>query len=137
MSIDKRLQARRDARIALGEVGILVNNQNDSLCFGVFEDGFECNLDRGERCSCGAIAKYLAVRDIANEIERPAAYVRSQLNKWTKLKHDLDVDIELNGFDSSELLKRCTIEKLDLNNLLNAKRKKQIQDYAKLKRLVK
>lgn len=78
-----------------------------------------------------------SVRDIANEIERPAAYVRSQLNKWTKLKHDLDVDIELNGFDSSELLKRCTIEKLDLNNLLNAKRKKQIQDFAKLKRLVK
>ena len=60
MSIDKRLQARRDARIALGEVGILVNNQNDSLCFGVFEDGFECNLDRGERCSCGAVAKYHA-----------------------------------------------------------------------------
>ena len=78
-----------------------------------------------------------SVRDIANEIERPAAYVRSQLNKWTKLKHDLDEDIESNGFDSSELLKRCTIEKLDLNNLLNAKRKKQIQDFAKLKRLVK
>lgn len=78
-----------------------------------------------------------SVRDIANEIERPAAYVRSQLNKWTKLKHDLDEDIESNGFDSSALLKRCTAEKLDLNNLLNAKRKKQIQDYAKLKRLVK
>lgn len=77
------------------------------------------------------------VRDIANEIERPAAYVRSQLNKWTKLKHDLDEDIESNGFDSSELLKRCTAEKLDLNNLLNAKRKKQVQDYARLKRHVK
>lgn len=78
-----------------------------------------------------------SVRDIANEIERPAAYVRSQLNKWTKLKHDLDEDIESNGFDSSKLLKRCTAEKLDLNNLLNAKRKKQVQDYARLKRHVK
>lgn len=68
-----------------------------------------------------------SVRDIANEIERPAAYVRSQLNKWTKLKHDLDEDIESNGFDSSALLKRCTAEKLDLNNLLNAKRKSKFR----------
>lgn len=77
------------------------------------------------------------VRDIANAIERPAVHVRTQLNKWTKLKHDLDEDIEANGFDGSALLKRCAAEKLDLGNLLNAKRKKQIQDYAKLRRLVK
>lgn len=77
------------------------------------------------------------VRDIANEIERPVAHVRTQLNKWTKLKHDLDEDIEANGFDGSTLLKRCASEKLDLGNLLNSKRKKQIQDYAKLRRLVK
>lgn len=68
-----------------------------------------------------------SVTAIANEVKRPVSVVREQLSKWTKLKHDLDEDIEEHGFDGSQLLKRCASEKLDLNKLLNAKRKKELQ----------
>ena len=60
VSVDKRLQTRRHARVALGEVRILVNDQNDLLRFGAFKDGLECNLDGRECCSCGTITKHLA-----------------------------------------------------------------------------
>ena len=56
-----------------------------------------------------------------------ADYVRGQLSKWTQLKHELDDDIAEHGFDGSDLLKRCGAEGLDLDRLLNSKRKAELR----------
>ena len=74
-----------------------------------------------------------SVNEIVKMLDRTvsADYVRRQLSKWTQLKHDLDDDIATSGFDGSSLLKRCGAEGLDLDRLLNSKRK------AELKRAVK
>ena len=74
-----------------------------------------------------------SVNEIAKMLDRTvsADYVRGQLSKWTQLKHDLDDDIATNGFDGSNLLKRCGTEGLDLTRLLNSKRKAELKRAAK------
>lgn len=74
------------------------------------------------------------VREITGMLDRTvsAEYVRGQLSKWTQLKHDLDDDITEHGFDGSGLLKRCGAEGLDLNRLLNSKRKAELKRAAKV-----
>lgn len=70
-----------------------------------------------------------SVHEIAKMLDRsvPIDYVQGQLSKWTQLKHDLDDDIAEHGFNGSDLLKRCGAEGLDLNRLLNSKRKAELK----------
>lgn len=71
-----------------------------------------------------------SINEIAEATERRPDYIRKQLSKWTQLKHELEDDLAENGFNGSNLLKRCGSEGLNLDQLLNSKRK------AELKRIV-
>ena len=68
-----------------------------------------------------------SVNEIAEAIQRRPDYVRRQLSKWTQLKHDLEDDLAKYGFSGSGLLKRCGSEGLNLDQLLNSKRKAELK----------
>ena len=70
------------------------------------------------------------VNQIAEATERRPGYVRRQLSKWTQLKHDLEDDLAEHGFNGSDLLKRCGSEGLNLDQLLNSKRKAELKRIA-------
>ena len=70
------------------------------------------------------------VNQIVEATERRPDYVRRQLSKWTQLKHDLEDDLAEHGFNGSDLLKRCGSEGLNLDQLLNSKRKAELKRIA-------
>lgn len=71
-----------------------------------------------------------SINEIAEATERRPDYIRKQLSKWTQLKHELEDDLAENGFNSSNLLKRCGSEGLNLDQLLNSKRKAELKQIA-------
>ena len=71
-----------------------------------------------------------SINEIAEATERRPDYIRKQLSKWTQLKHELEDDLAENGFNGSNLLKRCGSEGLNLDQLLNSKRKAELKRIA-------
>ena len=71
-----------------------------------------------------------STNEIAEATERRPDYIRKQLSKWTQLKHELEDDLAENGFNGSNLLKRCGSEGLNLDQLLNSKRKAELKRIA-------
>lgn len=71
-----------------------------------------------------------SINEIALATERRPDYIRKQLSKWTQLKHELEDDLAENGFNGSNLLKRCGSEGLNLDQLLNSKRKAELKRIA-------
>lgn len=71
-----------------------------------------------------------SINEIAEATERHPDYIRKQLSKWTQLKHELEDDLAENGFNGSNLLKRCGSEGLNLGQLLNSKRKAELKRIA-------
>ena len=71
-----------------------------------------------------------SINEIAEATERRPDYIRKQLSKWTQLKHELEDDLAENGFNGSDLLKRCGSEGLNLDQLLNSKRKAELKRIA-------
>lgn len=71
-----------------------------------------------------------SINEIAEATERRPDYIRKQLSKWTQLKHELEDDLAENGFNGSDLLKRCGSEGLNLDQLLNSKRKSELKRIA-------
>lgn len=71
-----------------------------------------------------------SINEIALATERRPDHIRKQLSKWTQLKHELEDDLAENGFNGSNLLKRCGSEGLNLDQLLNSKRKAELKRIA-------
>lgn len=71
-----------------------------------------------------------SINEIVGATERRPDYIRKQLSKWTQLKHELEDDLAENGFNGSDLLKRCGSEGLNLDQLLNSKRKAELKRIA-------
>lgn len=71
-----------------------------------------------------------SINEIAETTDRRPDYIRKQLSKWTQLKHELEDDLAENGFNGSDLLKRCGSEGLNLDQLLNSKRKSELKRIA-------
>lgn len=71
-----------------------------------------------------------SINEIAEATERRPDYIRKQLSKWTQLKHELEDDLAEHGFNGSDLLKRCGSEGLNLDQLLNSKRKAELKRIA-------
>ena len=71
-----------------------------------------------------------SINEIAEATERRPDYIRKQLSKWTQLKHELEDDLAEHGFNGSNLLKRCGSEGLNLDQLLNSKRKAELKRIA-------
>lgn len=71
-----------------------------------------------------------SINEIVGATERRPDYIRKQLSKWTQLKHELEDDLAENGFNGSNLLKRCGSEGLNLDQLLNSKRKTELKRIA-------
>ena len=71
-----------------------------------------------------------SINEIAEATVRRPDYIRKQLSKWTQLKHELEDDLAENGFNGSNLLKRCGSEGLNLDQLLNSKRKAELKRIA-------
>ena len=71
-----------------------------------------------------------SINEIAEATERRPYYIRKHLSKWTQLKHELEDDLAENGFNGSNLLKRCGSEGLNLDQLLNSKRKAELKKIA-------
>ena len=72
-----------------------------------------------------------SINEIVGATERRPDYIRKQLSKWTQLKHELEDDLAENGFNGSDLLKRCGSEGLNLDQLLNSKRKAELKRIAR------